>query len=581
MKAHSFIALFLILCALICVQSVEGGKKGGGNKEEEEDKELAKNKKDEIEKNEDVLELNPDYEEPETEEEDGDDVPGDDDDEDIFDDSKGAIGKALVESRKQTRKYAKLAQKHRSRITLALAVFAFRREIRQTIIHLVTRQLVDPKTGKLRVSPTSVLKFLLFVDFMRRMQRSGLANNSNMNSLHALSLLGENNPLMGTIVSKVLHIPMYNPAYIPPISQHYTFERVNEKYVKDGMALHKAIHAKHEGFKWPTSDAALAKAMLPKNVLKHPASNETVIILDLTKLDQSISTMEEIRDQVAFLLSEYRSTAMNVTDSSKNNTGADVLMLEVVVLLESPGGSAADYGLAAQHLLQLRNEPGIKMTICVDKVAASGGYMLACTSSPGQLFAAPFAVVGSIGVLGQMINIHSLLEGWGVMPLVFRGGKDKAPLGLIGEVTKDGKDKVQTMVDDTHRAFKRHVVDGRPILKKSIEKIGNGDIWLGYDALDLGLVDRITTSDEYIGQKVKDGVRVLKLVKRQRPRFFFARPYDHTGTIHLSSIGDVVSNSLTKAAHFFGLRFDSGDCSKERSMRLAASRVEMPKAVMS
>ncbi|EEC48617.1 predicted protein, partial [Phaeodactylum tricornutum CCAP 1055/1] len=101
----------------------------------------------------------------------------------------------------------------------------------------------------------------------------------------------------------------------------------------------------------------------------------------------------------------------------------------------------------AQQLVRLRNEPGLTVTIVVDKVAASGGYMIACTASPGRLFAAPFAVVGSIGVIGQTFNIHKTLEGWGVRPLVFRGGRDKAPVGLVGEVTEEGLAKVQDMVD--------------------------------------------------------------------------------------------------------------------------------------
>jgi serine protease SohB len=150
--------------------------------------------------------------------------------------------------------------------------------------------------------------------------------------------------------------------------------------------------------------------------------------------------------------------------------------------------------------------------------------MIACTSSPGRLFAAPFAVLGSIGVIGQSFNIQKTLEGWGVKPLVFRGGRDKAPVGLIGEVTKEGLAKVQDMVDDTHRAFKRHVVSARPIIADRIEDLATGDVWLGYDALDVGLIDRIVTSDEYIFERMGQGARVLKLVQLIRPKFPFAPP---------------------------------------------------------
>jgi ClpP class serine protease len=135
--------------------------------------------------------------------------------------------------------------------------------------------------------------------------------------------------------------------------------------------------------------------------------------------------------------------------------------------------------------------------------------MIACTSSPGRLLAAPFALLGSIGVVGQTINVHKALEGWGVQPLVFRGGRDKAPVGLLG---------------DTHRAFKRFVAESRPAVGSRIEQVATGDVWLGYDALEHGLIDRIITSDEYIGEKMAQGARVLKLVLFKRGSFPFQRP---------------------------------------------------------
>lgn len=150
--------------------------------------------------------------------------------------------------------------------------------------------------------------------------------------------------------------------------------------------------------------------------------------------------------------------------------------------------------------------------------------MVACTSSPGRLFAAPFAVVGSIGVLGQTVNIHKTLKGWGVEPLVFRGGRDKAPVGLIGEVTREGVAKVQDIVDKTHVAFKRHVATARPILAPRIDELATGDVWLGYDALDVGLVDRLVASDEYVGERQADGALILKLTQIKKPKYPFARP---------------------------------------------------------
>ena len=538
----------------------------------------------------DAVEVNPDFVEPG--DDDGSDSSSDEDDEededvavsnDNSDDSvKSKIDAALVKSKRTYKKSLKFVTKNRTKITVALTLFAFRREIRQFLMHLVTNEIRNPKTGKLRISPTSILKFILFVDFMRRLQ-SG--RNASQPGFQALVNLGEANPFMGVLFSRVLRVPMFNPAFVPPISQHYTFERINERYVKDAMALHKAIHAKHEGFKWPLAEVAISQSMIAGNRLpESPESNETVVVVDMTNLDTSVSTMDQIRDQVSFLVSQYRAAAMMEVSAEDANATDDVpkvAHLEVVLLLQSPGGSAADYGLAADQLLRLRKEPGITLTICVDKVAASGGYMMACTASPGRLFAAPFAVVGSIGVLGQIVNAQKLLEGWGLSPMVFRGGKDKAPLGLIGEVTQDGKDKTQADIDTIHEAFQQHVVDARPVLKKNIKKVGTGDIFIGKVALNLGLIDKITTSDEYITRKVAEGARVLKLVKNRKARFPFGANFDNydttLGVRQPLSIPKMLSSAWKSTSEYLGVDTDV----TQNSLRQAVSLVERPKAQVS
>lgn len=165
--------------------------------------------------------------------------------------------------------------------------------------------------------------------------------------------------------------------------------------------------------------------------------------------------------------------------------------------------------------------------------------MIACASSPGRLLAAPFAVLGSIGVIGQSINIQRTLEGWGIRPLVFRAGKNKAPVGLIGEVTDEGIKNVQAILDDTHRAFRRHVAEARPILASRIHEIATGDVWLGYDAIEIGLVDRLITSDEYVLERIRDGAQVLKLVQMIKPKFPFTSP----STTTMSRIMSAVTSS--------------------------------------
>ena len=485
--------------------------------------------------------------------------------------TKSALAQALERSRKQSKQTIKFVKKHRTAITLCVAAFAFRKELKMAIHHLATKQVIDPKTGQksfqLRnVNPTAVLKLIIFAEVMRRSPLTG-DNEDGDSASNAMMMLGRTNPLLKVILVKIFGKQSYNPAYIPPIRQHFTFERVNERYVKDAMALQKAINSKQTELKWPSSGSSSSRLGGNPDKVKLPdtGSNETVIVMDLTNVDSTVSIMDSLRDQVSFLLSQYRSAAMNVAAKNENKSADDVdndsllepAEMEVVVILESPGGSAADFGLAAQQLLRLRNEPSVKLTICVDKVAASGGYMLACTASPGRLFAAPFSVLGSIGVIGQNININKVLQGWGVQPLVFRGGKDKAPLGLIGEITKEGQAKVQEMVDDTHRSFKRHVVESRPVLADRIHEVGTGDVWLGYDALELGLIDKIMTSDEYLSEKVSEGARVLKLVRYYRKSLFGGRdisPYSsyHPQSSLLHSLVQTVQNCMCGLANTFG-----------------------------
>jgi signal peptide peptidase SppA len=449
-----------------------------------------------------------------------------DDDEEIDDlheaDLKSTIEKALAKTRKAPRQTLKLMRKYRLEITIVVALFAFRREIGLLLWRVFSNPVQDPETGEIfrravRISPTAILKLLILADVIRRCKSNSVAGKSSpIETLLLVTSTG--NPLLGALLTKIL--APSNPAYIPPIEQHFTFERLNERYTIDGMALQKAIDPTGS----PSQNVTIGRPFLGHGERSKPSYNETVIIMDMTELDSSVSRMSILRDEVSFLLSNYRNRAIRPHSQSGNETKALTEELEIIVVLESPGGSAADYALASQQVLRLRNEPGIKVTICVDKVAASGGYMIACTSSPGRLFAAPFAVLGSIGVIGQSFNIQETLEGWGVKPLVFRGGLNKAPVGLIGEVTKEGLAKVQDMVDDTHRAFKRHVASARPIVADRIEDLATGDVWLGYDALDVGLIDRIVTSDEYIFERMGEGARVLKLVQLIRPKFPFSPP---------------------------------------------------------
>lgn len=171
---------------------------------------------------------------------------------------------------------------------------------------------------------------------------------------------------------------------------------------------------------------------------------------------------------------------------------------EVVIRLESPGGMVHSYGLAASQLSRIR-QANIPLTICVDKVAASGGYMMACIGD--RIYSAPFALLGSIGVVAQIPNAHRLLKKYDIDYEVLTAGEYKRTLTVFGENTTKGREKFQEDLETTHQLFKSFVVENRPQL--NIDEIATGETWLGTAALEKNLVDGITTSDQYLLDKSK------------------------------------------------------------------------------
>ncbi len=193
---------------------------------------------------------------------------------------------------------------------------------------------------------------------------------------------------------------------------------------------------------------------------------------------------------------------------------------EVVLCLESPGGMVHGYGLAASQLARLRQKE-IPLTICVDKVAASGGYMMACLGS--RILAAPFAVVGSIGVVAQMPNFHRLLQKHEVDFEVLTAGEYKRTLTVLGKNTEAGRQKFQEELDDTHALFKEFVQQNRTQL--DIDVVATGEHWYGKRALELKLVDELKTSDEYLTERTKSAeVFAIRYIPKRRlmSRFGFA-----------------------------------------------------------
>lgn len=177
---------------------------------------------------------------------------------------------------------------------------------------------------------------------------------------------------------------------------------------------------------------------------------------------------------------------------------ADTDKDQVLLCLESPGGVVHGYGLAASQLNRLK-QANIHLTIAVDKVAASGGYMMACVAD--NIIAAPFAVVGSIGVIAQVPNIHRLLKDKNVDIELHTAGKYKRTLTLMGENTDEGREKFKEDLELTHELFKQHIATHRPQI--DIDMVATGETWYGQQAIDNQLVDDILTSDDYILQAIE------------------------------------------------------------------------------
>ncbi|RKR06241.1 serine protease SohB [Kushneria sinocarnis] len=183
---------------------------------------------------------------------------------------------------------------------------------------------------------------------------------------------------------------------------------------------------------------------------------------------------------------------------------------EVMIRLESGGGLVHSYGLASAQLDRLR-EAGLGLTICVDRVAASGGYMMACCAD--HLIAAPFAVIGSIGVVAQVPNVHRLLKRNDIDVDVLTAGRYKRTLTVLGENTEEGRARFLEDLRETHDLFKSWVSEHRPAL--DIEQVADGDIWFGTQALETGLIDEVNTSEAWL-QSHGDELRILEVSLRSK-----------------------------------------------------------------
>lgn len=229
-----------------------------------------------------------------------------------------------------------------------------------------------------------------------------------------------------------------------------------------------------------------------KDQAKGKVKSQQVFVLDFDG-DMKASAVKHLREEISTLIS----TA---------NKGD-----EVVIRLESPGGLVHGYGLAAAQLARLK-DAGIKLTVCVDKVAASGGYMMACVAD--NIVAAPFAVIGSIGVVSQLPNFHKWLKNHDVDYEQFTAGDYKRTVTVFGENDDEDRAKYQEELEQTHELFKHFVNRYRAML--DLDKVATGEHWYGEDALRLNLVDSLQTSDSYILDLMQNN-EVYALHSRQKP----------------------------------------------------------------
>ena len=243
--------------------------------------------------------------------------------------------------------------------------------------------------------------------------------------------------------------------------------------------LNKRFEARANAIKETVWDAKLLKAEIKakKKQLKTEKGKDRprLYILDFDG-DLQATHVENLREEVTALLGVARPS-----------------LDRVMVTVESPGGLVHAYGLAAAQLLRLRSA-GLHLTVCVDQVAASGGYMMACVAD--HIVSAPFAILGSIGVVAPVANFHRLLKKHDVDYEEMTAGEFKRTVSRFGEITELGRRKFLEQLEDTHMLFKTFVKEHRPIVE--LTQIATGEYWFGQRALDLRLVDELCTSDDFV-----------------------------------------------------------------------------------
>ena len=264
-------------------------------------------------------------------------------------------------------------------------------------------------------------------------------------------------------------------------------EHLNQKWEQNADHLRTALLKPDELKSFYKERAKTEKAKA-----KEPSHRRRVFVLDFEG-DLAATQCNNMRDQIT-----------TITALAKPND-------EVVVRIESPGGLVHSYGLAASQLARLRQR-NIKVTACVDKVAASGGYMMACVAN--NIVAAPFAIVGSIGVVAGIPNLNRFLKKHDIDYVEQTAGESKRTISLFGELTDEKKAKQQQQLNLIHELFKKHIAEHRP--QVDISTVSTGEVWPASEALKLRLVDELCTSDDLLLRLGLDAdVFLLKTEEKQ------------------------------------------------------------------
>ena len=253
--------------------------------------------------------------------------------------------------------------------------------------------------------------------------------------------------------------------------EHLDIKNLNQKYETMSLILNSQVLPKKE-FKKIMKERKQEHKQ--KEKIHGDAKRKRIFVLDF-RGDIKASDVSSLREEITALLT--------IADEQD----------EVVVKIESAGGTVHGYGLAASQLRRIRDK-GIFLTVAVDKVAASGGYMMACVAN--RIIAGPFAILGSIGVLAQIPNFHRLLKKFDIDFEQLSAGKFKRSLTLFGENTDKDREKLQEELEDTHNLFKEFVKENRG--QVDIDMIATGEHWHGKRALEFKLVDELRTSDDYL-----------------------------------------------------------------------------------